>query len=158
MLRCYRIRRRLGAYLDGALDERESALAAAHLATCARCHAELDELRQLSRVLRLGASPPAVPAWTGLWEGIRRGIEESRGEIPSRARPGRRPRLVAGVAAALATAAAVILWQVSHVPKTRPPDAAISVSSADTDDRDRTVMVYTPPERDLAVVWVFDRD
>ena len=39
-----------------------------------------------------------------------------------------------------------------------PPAAAISVSSADTDHPRGTVMIDSPPEKDLAVVWVFDLD
>jgi len=157
MLTCYRVRRRLDAYLDGALGERESAFAAAHIATCARCRTELDGLRQLSAMLRRAAASTAVPEWTGFWEGVRRGIEAPRREAaPARRAWSMRPRLAFGAAAALATAVFMLVWQIPRTPLTPTADAAVSVSSADTERPDATVMVYTPPERDLAVVWLFD--
>jgi anti-sigma factor RsiW len=153
VLTCYRTRRRIGAYLDEALDEGQSARATAHIAVCARCHAELDSLRRLSVMLRQSVPPPALPDWTGFWEGIRRGIEAPA--LETRTRPRWRPRLVAATAGALAVAVAVVLWQVPRPTLTLRADAAISVSSADTDHPGGTVMVYSPPEKDLAVVWVF---
>ena len=158
MLICYRTRRRIGAYLDEALGDREAARAAAHIAVCARCHAEVESLRRLSMMLRQNTPYPALPDWTGFWEGIRRGIEASRIEVP--ARPRWRPRLVVGTAGALAVAASlVVLWQAPWPSpwSALPPRAAstISVSFADTDHPGGTVMVYSPPEQNFAVVWVF---
>ena len=160
VLTCYRTRRRIGAYLDGALGGRASDITAAHLATCLRCHAELDTLRRLSAMLRRGMPLPVSPEWTGFWEGIRRGIEDDREKAFAPPPPAwwRRPRLVVGTAAALAVVASLILWQSSRYPLMLPVDAAISVSSADTDHPRGKVMIYSPPEKDLAVVWVFDLD
>lgn len=156
MLTCYRIRRRIGAYLEEALGEGESARAAAHITVCVRCRAELDSLRRLSALLRGGAPAPALPDWTGFWEGIRRQIEAPRIEV--RPDPRWRPRLVISTAAAAAVGITVFLWQGSHTVFTPQTAAAISVSSADTDHPGSTVMIYSPPERDLAVVWVFADD
>ena len=157
MLQCYRTRRRISPYFDGALGYRRSAFVVAHLATCARCRAEFDDLRRLSGMLRHGGPSLASPNWTGFWEGVRRGIEGALVEAAARAQPRWRPRLVAG-AAALAVMVSVILWQVPRPPLAPPADAAISVSSADTDHPRGTVMVYSPPEKDLAVVWLFAPD
>jgi anti-sigma factor RsiW len=156
MLTCYRTRRRIGAYLDGALGDRESGVAAAHLAACPRCHAELDALRKISVRLKRDLASPAAPVWTGFWEGVRRGIEDSRGQIPTRARPRWRRQLVVSAAAAMAVVTVGIWWQMSRPPLVAQADAAISVSSAETEHPNRTVMIYTSPEKDLAVVWVFD--
>lgn len=154
MLICYRTRRRIGAYLDEALGDRESARAAAHIAVCVRCHAEVESLRRVSVMLRQGMPSPAPPDWTSFWEGIRRGIEAPHVEAP--ARPRWRPRLVVGTAGALAVAASlVVLWQGPWLSLTPRVASVISVSSADTDHPGGTVMVYSPPERDLAVVWLF---
>jgi anti-sigma factor RsiW len=153
VLTCYRTRRRIGAYLDEALDDRESASAAAHIAVCARCHAEVDSLRRLSAMLRRSVPQPPLPDWTGFWEGVRRGIEPRRVEV--RARPRWRPRLVAGTALAAVVGLAVFMWQAPRNPFTPQAAAAISVSSADTAHPGGTVMVYSPPEKDLAVVWLF---
>ena len=154
MLICYRTRRRIGAYLDEALGDREAARAAAHIAVCVRCHAEVESLRRLSVMVRQGMPSPPLPDWTGFWEGIRRGIEVPRGE--ARARPRWRPRLVVGTAGALAVAASlVVLWQAPWPSLTPRVASAISVSSANTDHPGGTVMVYSPPEQNFAVVWVF---
>ena len=157
MLRCYRTRRRIGAYLDGALADGESVLVADHVAVCRRCHAELASLRGIVEILRGSTSVPA-PEWSGLWEGIRHGIERSRLDVSIRARPGWRPRLVLATAAMCAIVAVVVLWQAPLLRPTPRADAAISVSSADTAHPRGTVMIYSPPEKDLAVVWVFDLD
>lgn len=150
------VRRRIGAYVDEALGDRESSRAAAHIAGCGRCHAEVASLRRLSVVLRQGAPAPAPPDWTGFWEGIRRGIEAPH--VPARSRPRWRPRLVAGTAAALAVGASVIFWQMPRTQLTPEAAAAISVNSADTTHPRGTLMIYSPPEKDLAVVWVFADD
>jgi anti-sigma factor RsiW len=155
VLICYRTRRRIGAYLDEALGDREAARAAAHIAVCVRCRAEVESLRRLSVMLRQSAPSPTLPDWTGFWEGIRRGIEAPRIEAP--ARPRWRPGLVVGTAGALAVAASLlVLWQAPWPSLTPRAAAAISVSSADTDHPGSTVMVYSPPEQNFAVVWVFD--
>jgi hypothetical protein len=104
-------------------------------------------------MLRESAPPPALPDWTGFWEGIRRGIEGP--PLLLRTRPRWRPRLVASAAAALAIGASVFLWQLPRAPFTPQAAAAISVNSANTNHPRGSVMVYSPPEKDLAVVWVF---
>ena len=159
MLTCYRTRRRIGAYLDDALGDRESSRAAAHIAVCARCHAEVAGFRRLTAMLR--QSVPAVPApeWTGFWEGIARRIEAPAPVVEVRPRPRWRPRLVAAsAAAAMAVGISVAVWQAPWSPFTPEAVAAISVNSADTAHPNGTVMVYTPPEKDLAVVWLFADD
>jgi hypothetical protein len=110
-------------------------------------------------MLRRSLSSPLAPDWTGFWEGVRRGIEAPRVEtVAARTRPGwlLRPRFAFGAAAALAAAALMVVWQIPRTSVTPVAEAAVSVTSADTDRLDATVMVYTPPERDLAVVWLFD--
>jgi anti-sigma factor RsiW len=157
VLICYRTRRRIGAYLDEALGDRDAARAAAHIATCSRCHAELESFRRLATMLRHTMPAPTLPEWTGFWEGVRRGIETPRAPVAV-VRPRWRPRLVVGAAAAVAVLISAVLWQVPRLPFTSEAVAAISVNSADTDHPGGTVMIYSPPERDLAVVWVFAED
>jgi anti-sigma factor RsiW len=152
VLTCFLVRRRIGAYVDQALGDRESSRAAAHIAGCGRCHAEVTSLRRLSAMLRVGVPAPPPPDWTGFWEGIRRGIDAR--PVVVRARPRWRP-LVAGTAAALAVGASVMVWEIPRTPLTPDTADAVSVNSADTHHPHGTVMVYSPPEKDLAVVWVF---
>jgi len=52
---------KLEAYLDGALDPRASQAVEAHLNICPACQAELDELRQLSHLLRAAPLPEFTP-------------------------------------------------------------------------------------------------
>jgi len=163
VLTCFRTRRRLGAYLDGALDDGATRAAATHVAGCARCHDELDQLQRVRSLLR-ETLVAAVPAdWTGFWPGIVRGIERERQAVatPSRqAWQGRRaiahPRLAFGGALAAAAVASLTLWQVLG-PVSSIPDA-VTVSAANSERPGASVMVYSPPERDLAVVWLFDSD
>ena len=65
---------------------------------------------------------------------------------------------MAGAAAALAIATSVVLWQLPRSPFTSQAAAEISVNSANTNHPRGTVMIYSPPEKDLAVVWVFSDD
>jgi predicted anti-sigma-YlaC factor YlaD len=57
-----RMQAKLGAYLDGELDPRGQIEVQAHLETCPACRAELEELRQLSTLLRAAPLPEFTPA------------------------------------------------------------------------------------------------
>lgn len=142
----------MGAWLDGALDEATARSAAAHVGTCGVCRRNADELRRL-RALLSRATRVGDPDWTGFWQGVVRGIEEGRTRRPVRpaARWWWRPQWAA---AALAATLLVSLgvWQL--VPGHHPLEAGVLVSSASTGAPHATVMVYGPPERDVAVVWV----
>jgi anti-sigma factor RsiW len=154
VLTCYRTRRRLGAWLDGALDTRPAVATARHVAGCSRCREEADGLERLRALLR-GHGAAAAPAdWTGFWEGVARGIHAQRHPPRAVSRPRRlTPRLAVGSLAATALVASLTLWQVLGARVT--PADAIVINSADTEHPGGTVMVYSPPEKDLAVVWVF---
>ncbi len=152
MLTCYRTRRRLGAWLDGGLDEAEARAAGVHVDGCARCRSEVESLRRLRALLVAGFRAPAPADWTGFWPAVVRGIQDAR---PAAKPPGRRwrPRLAVGGALAAAALAALVIWPLTH--ETTKPDNVV-VSLAEAGSSDGTVMVYSPPEHDLAVVWVFD--
>jgi anti-sigma factor RsiW len=155
-LTCYRTRRRIGAYLDGALDEQASRVAAAHVAACATCGREADSLRRLRTMLRVSLDAPE-PDWNGFWPGIARGIQDARAPSPvPAAHPWFRgwspPRLAFG---ALAAAAIIALGVWQFAPGPSQSEAGVMVSSAATEDPRATLIVYSTPERDVAVVWVF---
>jgi anti-sigma factor RsiW len=64
MLSCVRCRKRLGAYLDGELSERQQASLERHLAGCGSCRAALHALLGLEPLLRNLDVPPAPAALT----------------------------------------------------------------------------------------------
>jgi anti-sigma factor RsiW len=159
VLICYRTRRRIGAYLDDALDPEAARTTADHLATCARCAAESRALTRL-RLLVQAVPQPQDPDWTGFWPGVVRGIEDAkRAPVRRRARSARL-RWAFGGALAAAFVASVTLWQLApwQSPVGKITEDPVVVRSADTADPGATVMVYSTPERDLTVVWVFGLD
>ncbi len=154
MLTCYLTRRRLGAFLDAALDEPRARATQAHLTGCARCQQEVEGLRRLRALLRRNApaTTMAVPDWTGFWPGVVRGVQDARWPIavPRRAW-GWRPRLAFSGALAALFVASITAWQLSL-----PARPGVVVSSAETATPGGTVMVYSPAEKDVAVVWLFE--
>ena len=156
MLSHYRNRRRLGASLDGALDEGTARTTAAHLATCGVCQREADALRRL-RILLQRNSAVADPDWTGFWAGILRGVEDAKTARPVPVlRRAWRPQWALGGALAAALLFSIGVWQ--FAPSSNDHQDGVIVRSASTGDPRATVMVYGPPERDVAVVWVLGLD
>jgi len=152
VLTCYRTRRRLGAWLDGALDEGTARSTATHVAACGVCQREVGELRRLHMLLTSTATV-RDPDWAGFWPGVVRGIQDRR-MAPARSASRRwRPQWALGGALAAALLVSLGVWQFG--PATEP---GVLVSSASTGDPRATVMVYGPPERDVAVVWVLGLD
>jgi len=166
VLTCLLTRRRIGAYLDGALQDGASGPVAAHLSECSRCQGEAESIRRvralLQRAQTLGQARAERADWSGFWPGIVRGIEDAKhrgAATPVTASPRWwwRQRLTLGGALVAAVLASVTFWQLASGPVV--PDAPIFVSSAHTDDPRGTVVVYSPHEhQDLAVVWVLGLD
>jgi anti-sigma factor RsiW len=157
VLTCYRARRRLGAYLDGALPAGDARWTEQHLTTCTSCQHEAGQIRRVKTLIAQASTIPE-PDWTGFWPRIVRGIDEERRRALS-APPQRAWRLWpqwVGGAAVAALAASVVLWQGAQGPI--PAEAGVLVNAATTENPGATVMVYTPPDRNMAVVWVFDPD
>jgi len=154
VLTCYRTRRRLGAYLDGALEEREATRTAAHLDRCPACQREAGELRRLRALLTRHAAVEE-PDWSGLWPAIVRGVESARRPEPVRA-PARwiRPTWALGSALAATILISLTVWQI--LPGSVGSEPSVIVRSASTEYPDGAVMVYSVPEHDVTVVWVFD--
>jgi anti-sigma factor RsiW len=158
VLTCYRARRRLGAYLDGALSEGDAGWTDRHVTGCASCRREIGQLRRLKALVAESAAAPE-PDWTGFWPGIVRGIEDERRRVarmPTRRVWSLWPQWAVGSAAVAAVALSLIFWQGARGPM--PAEAAVLVNSATTEHPTGTVMVYTPPDHNLAVVWLFDND
>jgi anti-sigma factor RsiW len=166
VLTCLLTRRRIGAYLDGALEGESSRSVAAHLSECSRCQGEAENIRRvralLQRTLSLGQNRAEPADWSGFWPGVVRGIEDAKhhgapAPVVASRRWWWRPRLTLGGALVAAALASVTFWQLTSGPLA--PEAPIFVSSAHTDDPRGTVVVYSPHEQqDLAVVWVLGLD
>ncbi len=160
---CYLYRRRIGPYLDGALEASTSHAVSRHLTRCEACAAEADSLRRLKTLLSRVAKP-GEPDWTGFWPGVVRGIEDARTRAAAPARPAWvRFRWAYGGAVAAALLVSLTLWQFAPEPQiptaSRPmPEGPVIVTSAHTDYPGGKVMVYSTPEKDLTVVWVFGLD
>lgn len=158
MLICYRARRRLGAYLDGALDSTDARWTERHLTTCSGCQTEVGQLRRMKALVAEVAAVPE-PDWTGFFPGIVRGIQDEHRAVAVESRPPARrwrPQWAMGGAALATLALAFVLWQGGYVPGSA--EAGVVVNAAETESPSGTVMVYTTPNKDLAVVWVFDSD
>jgi anti-sigma factor RsiW len=68
VLTCLFTRRRIGAWLDSALDEPRARTVAAHVMGCPGCQREAEELRRLRGALQRALAPAAAvaePDWTG---------------------------------------------------------------------------------------------
>lgn len=157
MLTCYRTRRRLDAYLDGALGEPDARLTTTHLGRCAACQREVESLRRLRALLDRHAAVPE-PEWGGLWPSIVRGIEGARrpAPLPTPGRRAWRPTWALSGALAATVLISLTVWQM--LPGSLGPEPSVVVRSASTEYPDGSVMVYSVPEQDMTVVWLFDAD
>jgi anti-sigma factor RsiW len=107
---CTSIHGRLHAFLDGELRESEAAAIRDHLAICASCLAEAEDIRLVESRIRAALSP--VPETEKLWRRISAALERDRESQPSRLRRRwwYRSVLAAGAIAA-SVLVGVMLWQ-----------------------------------------------
>jgi hypothetical protein len=116
----------------------------------------LDRLRRLVR----SAEVPVDPDWSGFWPAVRLRIAN---EAP---RPVREawwlpfwkpvwghPRVAMGSLAVSSLAAALVLWPSAPLTVPRAP---VVVQDVSTTDPNRSVMVYSNPDDDVTVIWVFN--
>jgi anti-sigma factor RsiW len=159
-LGCLWNRRHLQGFVDGALGSRGGRMVAAHVSSCASCRSEVERLRQLRLLVRSAHAEPADPDWSGFWPSVRMRIAR---ETP---RPVREswwlpfwkpvwghPRMALGSVVVSTLAAALVLWPSPQAPKALA--ATVQVQDVSTPDPDRSVMVYSSPDDDVTVIWVF---
>jgi anti-sigma factor RsiW len=161
-LGCLWNRSRLERLVDGALGPRAGRAATSHAARCPRCGGEVEQITRLRRLVRSATSEVADPEWAGFWPAVQRRIAV---EAP---RPVREswwlpfwkpvwghPRVALGSLMVSSLAAALVLWPSPRVtgPTFAAPVVVQDVSSADPD---RSVMVYSSPDDEVTVIWVFN--
>jgi hypothetical protein len=134
----------LGAYVLGAIDERERDRIDEHVAGCARCRDELEALMPLGSYLAHG-TPEELLALDGSAVTPQTALQ-ARLRSAARARRRRLVRRRLAAAAALAVAAlAVVVWRAGEEP--RVPALAASAeatAAADTGTGVRATVVATP--------------
>ena len=179
---CWSIRRLLGAYHDGELGHKARARVEAHLTRCRVCTSESASLRRVQALLHADVAAPPEAVWEVFWPQVRMRLQAPPAAEPHWRRAWQgvtaQPRLVFGsalAAAALAGLAVLAPWQrleqqapvatsIPGVESALPPGggptagtppAYAVVQSVETADPQSSVMVYTNPESDVTVVWVF---
>lgn len=133
MIEMHRETEQLGAYALGALDEREAAAMAAHVAQCSRCAGELGELEDMRGLL--DDLPPEALLDGPPDDGdllLQRTLRQVRDETRRYAR--RRPLLAAAAAVAgiVLLAGGVLIGQRLGTPVVQPPVAATTTPSVST--------------------------
>jgi hypothetical protein len=158
-LGCLWNRPRLERLVDGTLGPRAGRWASAHAARCARCGGEVEQLTRIRQLVQSAAPHVADPDWAGFWPAVRAGIAR---EAP---RPVREswwlpywkpvwghPRVALGSLMVSSLALALVFWPGAPVTLAAP----VVVQEVSSADPDRSVMVYSSPDDDVTVIWVFN--
>jgi len=177
---CRLTQKRLGAFQDGELDPTARARAEAHLAGCPACAGELAALGRLRTALSTPVAGPPDAVWDAFWPQVRSRIaatapEEAPAPFPTWLSGLGAWRFAIGSALAVALALLVVMapWQRQpdqpEAPRIAMPAApavvprgglpavtpAAVVESVETGDPQSSVMVFTNPDAEMTVVWVF---
>lgn len=174
-LRCLWVRNRIAAYVDQTLSEGRSRAVARHLSACARCRQSARRQERVLALVRGLAAETAEPEWSGFWPGIRTRIlseDQLVGRPPTHAtqlrwvprvprfRPGWPlawlPRLVLGGAMAGILLLGLFFWRSDYL--LEAPEPGVVVRALETANPDTSVMVFSAPEQEMTVIWVFGLD
>jgi anti-sigma factor RsiW len=160
---CFWNRSRLERLVDGALEPRQSRATEGHVARCRRCEGEVAQLRRLRGLVRASELPVTDPDWSGFWPALRLRLAA---EAPAPVREAwwlpfwkpvwGHPRVAIGGLAVSGLALSLVLWPAPPVSTPRAIAAPVVVQDVSTTDPDRSVMVYSSPEDDVTVIWVFN--
>jgi len=156
---CLWNRPRLERLVDGALGPRAGRWTTSHAARCARCGGEVEQLTRIRMLVRSAAPEVVDPEWAGFWPAVRVRIAS---EAP---RPVREswwlpywkpvwghPRVALGSLMVSGLALGLMLWPGAPVTLAAP----VVVQEVSSADPDRSVMVYSSPDDDVTVIWVFN--
>ena len=165
---CLWNRPRLERYADGALGPRLTRSVKDHLAHCADCLHRVEYQQNLQRLLKSAVAAPSDPDWSAFWPGIEARIHRQEPKpkpirdpwwVPVWKPFWGHPRLALGGAMVAVLAVALSIWpfpgREAQVAASAGP---IVVQDVGTSDPGRTVMVYSTPDQDLTVIWLFPSD
>jgi anti-sigma factor RsiW len=163
-LACLVSRSRLDRYVDGALKPSAARSVKAHLGRCRGCLHRVEQIVQLEALVRSTQPDPPEPDWSGFWTGIQARV------LREKPRPLRdpwwlplwkplwgHPRLAMAGATTATLAALLLLWPLPGREGQLPMAWAgeVLVQDVGTSDPEGTVMVYSAPDQDLTVIWLF---
>jgi hypothetical protein len=155
-LRCFWMKRWLAPYVDGALSGKRAEAVASHLRGCSECRGEVSRLERLRGLVRATLTPGPDPDWTGFWDGVRSRILRER-RRPWREAWGWSPGLALGGALAALFILAALLWPMGPTEGPGRP-AGVVVNAVETAAPDGNLMVFSSPEDEMTVIWVFGLD
>lgn len=168
-LGCLWIRRRIGPYLDRALPEGQVRGVTRHLNGCVRCRQWAHGQERLTALLRGLAVETTDPGWSEFWPGVRSRIL-SESPLAGRSSTHLRwvsgvgavwplhwlPRLAVGSAMAALLLLGLFLWRSDDRVEPQIPD--IVVRAIEMPNPNTSVMVFSAPEHEMTVIWVFGLD
>jgi anti-sigma factor RsiW len=162
-LGCLWSRPRLERHVDGALGSWTARRVEAHLGSCSDCLARVESLRRLRALVLAASSDVGEPHWNGFWPAIRARIrtEEPRPVRDSWWLPLWRPfwghpRVALAGAITGGLALALMLWPAAEDPASMAWAGPVIVQDVSTPDPERSVMVYSTPDKTLTVIWLFN--
>jgi anti-sigma factor RsiW len=162
-LGCLWSRPRLERHVDGALEPWMARRVEVHLGSCSDCLGRIESFRRLRALVQVASADVVEPDWSGFWPAVRVRIpaEKPRPVLDSWWLPLWRPfwghpRVALGGALAGALALALMLWPVADDPGSMAWAGPVIVQDVSTPDPERSVMVYSSPDKTLTVIWLFN--
>jgi anti-sigma factor RsiW len=168
MISCLWMRPRLEGYADSGLDQRLMRAVEAHLARCPHCLAGVERHIRQRNVVKAALPVPPEPDWTGFWPGIQARIAvkdtpkplkdwlKNWGWAPVWTPVWGHPRVALGGVMAVVMALFLSLWPGGESQVSTAWAGPVVVQDVGTPDPERTVMVYSTPDQDLTVIWLFN--
>jgi anti-sigma factor RsiW len=162
-LGCLWNRPHLEQLVDGALGARRERMTTGHVSRCAACWSEVERLQRLRSLVRSAQVPVADPDWSGFWPTIRVRIASGTAQpvreawwLPLWKPVWGHPRMALGGLVVSTLAVALMLWSSPETTVSTAVAAPIQVQDVSTADPDRSVMVYSNPDDEVTVIWVFN--